>query len=214
MFILASNSPRRRALLALGGWRFDVLPAEIDESMQEGEQPRHYVLRLACEKAQAVAGLSSSQAMVIAADTTVVDDGAMLGKPANAAEAEAMLRRLRGDHHQVYTALCLVKDGVQYQDICATDVCMRSYSDTEILAYIASGDPLDKAGAYAIQHNGFHPVERLYGCYANVVGLPLCHLMRLLEPLKIYPDNDLPGACQRFLGYRCPVFQQILSGAL
>jgi len=213
MLVLASNSPRRRELMALGGWMFTFVPAEIDERPLPGEQPKDYVLRLAVGKARATASRVPPDATVIAADTTVVDEADILGKPVDAGEAEAMLRRLRGRVHQVYTALAVLRlaDGVLLTDLCKTDVPMRDYTEEEMQAYIATGDPLDKAGAYAIQHDGFRPVESLWGCFANVVGLPLCHLARTLDKLGLLPETDLPQACQAALKYNCPVYSQILN---
>ena len=213
MLVLASNSPRRRQLLALG-WKFQVIPAEVDERPLPGEQPKDYVLRLAEGKARVAGSRSPRDAIVIAADTTVVDGTDILGKPVDNHQAQAMLHRLRGRSHQVYTALALLRiaDGALLTDWCRTDVPMRDYSDQEMLAYIATGDPLDKAGAYAIQHNGFKPVEHLEGCYANVMGLPLCHLTRTLEKLGAHPETDLPQTCQSALDYICPVYQQVLKG--
>ncbi|OGO40933.1 MAG: septum formation protein Maf [Chloroflexi bacterium RBG_16_58_14] len=212
--VLASNSPRRRQLLALGGWVFRVMPATVDESPQPGEDAQAYVLRLAISKAQDVAARAGTGDVVVAADTTVVDGGDILGKPANPLEAETMLRRLRGKTHPVFTALAVlrVSDGALLTDWCVTDVPMRDYNDAEMAAYIASGDPLDKAGAYAIQHSGFNPVVGVRGCYANVMGLPLCHLIRTLARLDIHPHTDLPQRCQDELQYDCPVFSQVLKG--
>jgi len=211
---LASNSPRRRQLLALGGWRFTVRPVEVDESPLPGENPRMYVTRLAIEKARACARHAERGVVVMAADTTVSYEGEILGKPADASQAESMLRRLRSRTHQVYTALALVRqeDGALITDCCETHVPMRDYSDEEMGEYIASGDPLDKAGAYAIQHAGFRPVERLEGCYANVMGLPLCHLARSLKKMEIVPHTDLPNACQASIQYTCPVYRRLLAG--
>jgi MAF protein len=215
MLILASNSPRRRQLLALGGWEFDVCPAPVDETPLEGELPVAYVRRLAESKVRAAAG--SAGGLFLAADTSVVDEPAtlgtkILGKPSDESDARRMLLALRGRTHQVYTALALYHPGNDrlLVDTCCTDVPMRNYSKAEVDSYIASGDPLDKAGAYAIQHAGFHPVEELRGCYANVMGLPLCHLSRLLGELGIDSRSDLPQACQSALGYTCPVFEAIL----
>lgn len=197
MLVLASNSPRRKQLLALGGWTFSVLPVEIDEQPISGESPEEYVLRLAEGKAQVAARQAPPDALIIAADTTVVDQGQILGKPADSLEAEVMLRRLRGRTHQVHTALCIqrLQDGALHSEICTTDVSMRNYSEEEMLAYIASGDPLDKAGAYAIQHIAFDPVESLQGCYTNVVGLPLCRVMQMLAKFGVSPEVELPLAC-------------------
>lgn len=215
LLALASNSPRRRELLALGGWSFHVRPAEVDETPRPGETPGGYVLRLAVEKARAAAALRDLPGqVVVGADTSVAVDGSILGKPADDAEAAAMLRRLRGRVHQVYTGIALLRrsDGALVTDLCATDVPMRAYRDEEIAAYVASGDPLDKAGAYAIQHPGFHPVEALDGCYASVMGLPLCHLTRSLRRLGLAPRDDVAAGCQSALRYNCPVHTGILSG--
>ncbi len=210
--VLASNSPRRRQLLALGGWDFSVVPAEVDERPRLGEEAPDYVSRVAESKARAVSSQARENDLVIAADTAVVDEMGILGKPVDSADAIAMLRRLRGSTHQVYTAVVVARGGLVLKDICATDVPMRDYPEEEIQAYVASGDPLDKAGAYAIQHAGFHPVDELAGCYANVVGLPLCHLARTLRKVGLSPREDVPLACQSALGYRCPVYGQVLKG--
>jgi predicted house-cleaning NTP pyrophosphatase (Maf/HAM1 superfamily) len=125
-----------------------------------------------------------------------------------------MLSRLRGRIHHVYTALAIhdVETGRLETDLCVTRVPMRDYSDLEIEQYVDTGDPLDKAGAYAIQHPGFHPVIGLRGCYACVVGLPLCHLQRSLGKFSLAPLEDVPRACQAALSYECPVFSEILRG--
>lgn len=203
--ILASNSPRRKELLALGGWPFDVRPAEIDEQVLPGEPPREYVLRLAEEKARAVARMLPAAdlptAIIIAADTTVALEDLpapeILAKPEDAADAETMLRRLRDRTHMVYTALAILRpaEDLLLKDLCATGVHMRLYTDQEMQEYIQSGDPLDKAGAYAIQHAGFHPVDRLEGCYNNVVGLPLCRLTQMLTGLGWPPPARPPYPC-------------------
>jgi len=220
--LLASNSPRRKQLLALGGWNFEVQPADIDERPLPDEQPWDYVLRLAKTKAKVVAEIAPPMSIIIAADTTVVDSienptgqdkTVILGKPEDWQDARDMLRRLRGRTHQVFTALAIYRpsDQLLVSDLCVTSVPMRDYHDEEIEAYIASGDPFDKAGGYAIQHAGFHPVELLGGCYANVVGLPLCHLTRSLRRFGVQPQSDIPTACQSTLHYDCPVFTEILK---
>ena len=213
-FILASNSPRRKELLSLGGQRYRVIPAEVDETPQEGENPKDYVVRLAREKAEAAAGvIGRQQGLILAADTTVVHEGRILGKPADADEARMMLNELRGKIHLVYTAIVLLRlpDRALLTDFADTEVPMRYYRDEEIEAYVASGDPLDKAGAYAIQHAGFHPVAFMQGCLANVIGLPLCHLQRSLQKWGLSFDRDLSSACQAHLSYDCPVTSQILA---
>lgn len=216
MLVLASNSPRRRQLMALGGWTFTLIPAAVDERPLPGEPPREYVLRLAEDKARTVAGRAPQDALVIAADTAVVDGADILGKPDDAQQAETMLRRLRGRSHQVYTALAVLRltDGVLLSDLCQTEVPMRHYSDEEMAIYIASGDPFDKAGAYAIQHEEFRPVEHLSGCFANVMGLPLCHLTRTLKKLGDPPERDVPTACQAALQFNCRIYPQVLTGEM
>ncbi len=247
--VLASNSPRRKELLSLGGWTFHIDPADVDERELPGETPVAYVLRLAEAKARACADTARPGPIMVGADTTVVDGNQILGKPADAAEAVRMLKQLRGRVHQVYTGIALFRpnpesyaarrweilrraelsqrgklndslncppegspSGVLITDLCVTDVPMRDYTDAEIDAYVATGDSLDKAGAYAIQHAGFHPVERLSGCYASVMGLPLCHLTRSLRKLGVEPETDISAACQAHLSYDCPVTKAILRG--
>jgi MAF protein len=214
ILVLASNSPRRHELLSLGGWDFLVRPADVDESLRPGEAPRTYVLRLAEEKARACAETARPGETIVAADTAVTLDGDILGKPASKAEAVDMLRRLRGRRHQVCTGVAVVDTATSnlVTDLCVTDVPMRAYSEEEIQAYVLTGDPLDKAGAYAIQHAGFRPVESLAGCYASVMGLPLCHLTRSLRKVNISPQKDLAAECQAALQYECPIFPRVLAG--
>lgn len=216
--LLASNSPRRRELLSLGGWIFQVVSGEVDEKPLSSESSREYVLRLAQEKAKAGAVFGNSGDLVIAADTAVVDqeNGAelILGKPQDDLEADSMLRWLRGRIHRVYTGIAVLRigDNALTSDVCCTAVPMRHYTDDEIGAYIATGDPLDKAGAYAIQHPDFRPVENLQGCYANVMGLPLCHLTRILSTMGLSPQAEITTACQTALDYDCPIYSKILAG--
>lgn len=212
--ILASTSPRRRQLLGLGGWRFTIQAADVDETPHPGETPPDYVLRLAEAKARAAASQTDTNALIVAADTTVADGEQILGKPEDAAEATAMLASLRGRKHQVFTAIAVFQPGSGRieTDLAATEVPMRDYSDDEIQAYVSSGDPFDKAGGYAIQHPEFRPAAELSGCYANVVGLPLCHLARTLVKFGLAPSVDLPDACQREMDYDCDVHDQIRTG--
>src|SRR5262249_50846466 len=128
-------------------------------------------------------------------------------------EAVEVLKGLRGHIHQVYTGLAVLRmsDGKLLTDLCVTDVPMRNYSDEEINAYVMTGDPLDKAGAYAIQ-SAFQPVENLKGCFASVWGLRVCHLVRLLAKIDITPNSDVPANCQAYLEYECPVSAAILRG--
>ncbi|MFQ6057512.1 MAG: Maf family protein [Anaerolineae bacterium] len=200
--ILASRSPRRRQLLTLLGLPFTVVTAEVDEGPLKGQDPATTARRLSRAKAQAVTALVA-EGLVVAADTLVVLEGQILGKPADPAEATAMLRRLRGRRHLVLSGLTLLdaRSGQEATELIETRVWMRPYSDEEIAVYVASGDPLDKAGAYAIQHAGFHPVARLRGCTANVMGLPLCRLDTMLRafgvPLGTTPVQGCrpPHAC-------------------
>jgi MAF protein len=222
LLVLASNSPRRKDLLKLGGWKFEILPTEVDESQETSEKPVAYVLRLAESKARACAvslknngKLSNHENLIIvAADTAVVDGKAILGKPKDLADAKIMLRVLCGRTHQVYTGVAVMRlsDGNLSADLCVTDVPMRSYNDEDINTYVATGDPLDKAGAYAIQHSEFHPVETLSGCYASVMGLPLCHLTRTLRKFEVFPKADISRECQSKLNYTCPISAEILCG--
>jgi MAF protein len=184
----------------------------VDESQFANENPAEYVLRLAQTKARAIQ--VDADQLILAADTTVVDGSDILGKPVDEAEAVAMLTRLRGHTHQVYTGVALlrVSDGRLVKDLCVTDVPMRDYTDEEIRSYVATGDPLDKAGAYAIQHPDFHPVARMEGCYASVMGLPLCHVVRMLWELGVDVKDDLTDNCQTLLDTPCPVYETILKG--
>lgn len=211
--ILASASPRRKELLALLDIPFDVQTADVDERPLEGESPAQMVARLSLAKAQAVAsGLAA--AWVIASDTTVVFQGEILGKPGDGAEAREMLRRMRGQPHLVYSGLALwdAATGEHLCELAATRVQMRDYNDEEIAAYVASGDPMDKAGAYAIQHPGFHPVASIEGCYASVMGFPLCHLYRALAAWERRPPHTPVLPCRALTGYACRVYGDILDG--
>jgi septum formation protein len=211
--ILASNSPRRRQLIALTGWDFIISVSDVDESTRENESPAKYVLRLAEDKARAGVTRAQADQIILAADTTVVDGSDILGKPTDEVEAIQMLTRLRGRTHQVYTGIALLRmsDGLLLKDLCVTDVPMRDYSDEEIRSYVATRDPLDKAGAYAIQHARFSPVASMDGCYASVMGLPLCHVVRMMRKMGVEPNANVPVNCQTLLEYECPVFESILN---
>jgi len=213
LLLLASNSPRRRQLLALGAWNFRVAVSEVDECQKAGEPPGEYVLRLAAAKARAVAEAADPEHIILAADTCVADGGVILGKPGDSVQATEMLRRLRGHSHQVYTGIAGLRpeDGKLITDLCVTEVPMRAYSDAEIEAYVLTGDPLDKAGAYGIQRSGF--VESMHGCFASVMGLPMCHVVRVLRQFDVVPATDVPVACQSLLKYDCQVSSSILNAA-
>ncbi len=182
--VLGSASPRRRELLTLIGIPHEVLPADIDETEHEAEAPAAYVERLAREKAAAVARLAPD-ALVIGADTTVVIDGAILGKPADDADAARMLKRLSGRSHTVYTAIAVQRSGRVESEIEVVSVSVRPLSDEEITAYIATREPMDKAGAYGIQGFGATIVERIDGDYFAVMGLSLVRLVRLMARVGV-----------------------------
>lgn len=214
--VLASTSPRRKELFGLFELPFQVVAADIDEDVLPGEQPSDYVKRLALGKAQVVAGRLTQPAIVIAADTTVVHQGEIIGKPVDAADAERILRALRGQSHQVFSGLCVLNtaSGQQVVELAESSVPMRNFSDSEMSAYIATGQPMDKAGAYGIQNSSFHPVENFAGCFANVAGLPLCHVLRNWRRWNLPVAVDIPHACQRHLHYDCPVSEPILHWEL
>jgi MAF protein len=216
ILVLASSSPRRKQLFELGNWEYSIIVPDVDETQRAGENPDQYVLRLSREKAcAAVRGLEPGS-IVVAADTAVIDGFEILGKPRDARDAERILKQLRGRVHQVYTGLAIMRAGDEkvFTELCVTDVPMRDYSDDEMASYIQSGDPMDKAGAYAIQHPGFHPVESLHGCRASVMGLPMCHVVRMLQKFDITPDLNVPMACQSLLNYECPISDAILRGEM
>ena len=212
ILLLASNSPRRKQLLALGNWNFNIVVSDVDESQLADETPKDYVLRLAQAKALAVIEKAHPENIIIGSDTAVVDGNEILGKPKDEEDAVRMLKQLRGHTHQVFTGVAVyrVDDGAMLTELCVTDVPMRNYSDDEIQAYVKTGDPLDKAGAYAIQHPNFQPVESMSGCYASVMGLPMCHVLRTLKKLDVYAMADVPLGCQSLLNYQCPVSNEIL----
>lgn len=192
--ILASTSPRRRELLGLLGLPFEVVASGYDEAAlaPAGLAPAEYVTRLAAGKASEVAARTGGDALVIGADTTVILNGATLNKPSDAADAHRMLRLLSGRTHQVYTGLCLIPVaggamGETQTDHDVTDVTFDAITDDTIAAYVASGEPLDKAGAYGIQGEALSFIPGIKGDYFNVVGLPLELLRRMLLPFL--PDT-------------------------
>jgi len=177
--ILASTSPRRAELLKSAGLFFEILRPDADEKLRAGEMPVEYAIRTAREKAESVK--ARPEAVILGADTVVAIEGHILGKPADADDAKAMLRLLSGKMHEVITGVCL---RTAEKTICfhaATAVLFRDLSEAEIAAYVATGDPLDKAGAYAIQNGAAGMVRRIDGSYSNVVGLPLCEVIEALE---------------------------------
>jgi septum formation protein len=191
MLVLASASPRRRELLAQAGFSFTVHPADVPEDPLPGEDPIAYVTRLAREKAEVVFREVSSkesappQVVVLGADTTVTLDNQILAKPEDPADAARMLRLLSGRTHHVITGVALVAPQSTQVAAEVTAVRFLSLSDQEIESYVATGEPMDKAGAYAIQGRAARWIPRIEGCYFNVVGLPLALVTALLEPLQM-----------------------------
>jgi septum formation protein len=177
--VLASRSPRRAELLQAAGFEFTIRAADIDETPRDGEPPRAYVLRVAEEKARAVA--AGDDEIVLAADTTVVLGSEIIGKPADPADARRMLRALAGKRHEVITAICLRRGDRVSCDIATTAVWFAPLSDAEIADYVASGEPMDKAGAYGIQGLASKFIDRIDGSYTNVVGLPVALTYRIIS---------------------------------
>ena len=189
--VLASSSPRRRDLLAAIGVQARVLAADVDEAALPGEDAEALVARLAAAKAEAVsarlraAADPMASALVIAADTVVVLGDQVLGKPVDAGEARAFIERLAGRSHLVLTGHCLRRDGARAARVQRTEVTFRALEDDEVVRYVASGEGDDKAGAYAIQGRGGGLVERIHGCYSNVVGLSLPTVITLARSLGV-----------------------------
>lgn len=176
--MLASQSPRRSEILRQAGIPFIVRTSPVDETPLAGERPEDYVLRLAEMKARAVTAAAGE--MVLGADTTVVIDGEMLGKPADQDDARRMLSLLSGRGHEVITGICLLRGPESVSHWAVTQVWFARMTGSEIDAYVASGEPMDKAGAYAIQGLASKFIERIDGCYFNVVGLPVAMVYRCL----------------------------------
>ena len=195
--ILASSSPRRRELLTRLGVAYTPFKPDVDEQPLPAETPLQTQHRITLEKARAPQ--AAPDETIIAADTTVLLDGEMLNKPADVDEAWSMLHKLRGRTHEVQTCIVIKQGATETMEIVSSLVTMRHYSDQEIAAYIATGDPFDKAGSYAVQHPIFQPVERIDGCPLNVIGLPLCRLRANLPDL---PDTS--PVCMSFWHRPCP----------
>lgn len=175
--VLASQSPRRREMLAALGFTLEVRPADVDESVLPGEPARDYALRLAREKARAV---GPADAPIVAADTAVVVDGEILGKPLDDDDARRMLRALSGRGHEVLSAVCVRNGDVELAEAVVSAVVLEPLTDTFIDWYVASGEPRDKAGAYAVQGIAGAVVRRVEGSVTNVIGLPLAETLALL----------------------------------
>lgn len=202
--ILASGSPRRKELLAKLGWPFTVVLSGVDEDCTGGLSPLETVQALACAKAKAVAA-PLTEGLVIGADTIGVLDRLILGKPVDEDDARRMLRLLAGRPHQVISGIAVVNAADQRLKIATvtTEVVMRAYTGREIDEYVASGEAMDKAASYAIQGAGGALVERVEGCYNNVVGFPLCEVAALLRSFGLTPG--VPGpACTQPDGRACP----------
>jgi len=201
-------------MLGWTGWDFSITPTHVDESRLPNEPVQDYVLRMAKTKCQVKEAEAVSGNFIIAADTVVILDGQILGKPSDAEDAKSMLKSLCGRHHQVISGIAVrrTKKPEMQMDICQSCVQMRDYSDEEINAYILSGDAMDKAGSYAIQNPDFNPVVDFKGCFASVMGLPLCHLERTLMKFADFHYTNLAEKCQGALDYRCPIHQQVMAG--
>ena len=214
-FVLASQSPRRRELIGLCGYPFDTIAAEVDENSVSDPDPVLDCIQTARLKAEAILNqIYSSQQerpIIVAADTIVAFDGQILGKPRDATDAKQMLTTLRGRTHDVHTGVMIidVDSGREVMGSHTAVVKMRPYTDQEISAYVASGDPLDKAGAYAIQHPVFRPVEQLNGCYLGVMGLSICHLLQLLRQIDLPFQAELATLEAAHQRYECPLYDNI-----
>lgn len=197
--ILASESPRRQQMLSWILQEFDCQPADIDETPLFGELPVPYCQRMALGKALHCAKNLPEGGFVIGSDTTVYINHQILGKPRDDEHAEEMLKQLNGKEHLVCTAVALGRlqnrKITVLQTVCETVVRFRSMGHQEIMDYIASGDPMGKAGAYAIQNHEFHPVESIRGCYASVMGLPLCHVGFLFHYFGFDTFPQIRSAC-------------------
>ena len=204
--ILASGSQRRREIIGALDAVVEIVPPGVDERPAgPGEQAEDYVASIAADKARAVTANGHFGALVIGADTSVVLEEEVLGKPEDEAEAWAMLTALRGRSHRVVTGVTVALNGNTASSVTSSEVAMRDYSDDEMQAYIESGEPFDKAGGYAIQDSDFAPVSMFYGCYLNVVGFPLCEVMRQLSDVGVdvglNPEWRAPERCPS----ECPV---------
>ncbi len=214
--ILASKSPRRQELLRNLVDQFFVINPEVDETIVSGEEPAEFVERLAKEKAimagEKVAGSSLNDLFVIGADTIVVDNDEILGKPIDEDDARRILEQLKGKNHFVLSGVALYNPFSKEIEsrVISTEVMMRDYHEIEIQAYIDSGDPFDKAGAYAIQNQSFNPVPQMTDCYANVMGLPLCDLYLLMKSMDLEANHQVAENCQVSIRYQCPVYQKKL----
>lgn len=214
--------------MQLTGWPLRVGGNHLDETPRPGESPVELTQRLALAKVrgEAVAPLfsgprsrpaegSPDPQLALGADTVVVDGDRILGKPASEAEARQTLIGLRGRSHRVVTSIAVLdrQQRLERLDTCVSEVPMREYTNDELEAYLQGGSPLDKAGSYGIQDDDFLPVDlgQMHACFANVMGLPLCHVVRTVRSLGHQPAADVPHACIAHTGYDCPVYSEILE---
>lgn len=210
--ILASESPRRRSLLAYLGLPFVSVVSGADETVPAETTPAEYVSLVSMRKANAVlSGLAvneSERLLLIAADTTVALGTQILGKPETPEEAEAMLLALRDRTHEVHTGLTIVDvaTGVMRTGVHTSEVTMRRYTRAQVSQYVATGAPMDKAGAYGIQDLVFRPVAHLDGCFLGVAGLSLCHLITVLDEMGVPPTGDIKAIGALHNGYDCPLY--------
>jgi septum formation protein len=210
--VLASQSPRRREFFRLLSLDFVVDAADIDETNGGNAAPAEAVRRLSEAKARAVSA-RHPHALVVGADTIVALEGDILGKPGDEADALRMLRALRGRTHAVLSSVTVIHPSGEEATECAeTTVRMRHYTEAELRSYVNSGDPMDKAGAYAIQNSTFHPVSEIAGCYASVMGLPLCHLARAFWRVEEALSAPVPELCRAETGYLCAIYPGIWPG--
>ena len=206
--ILASASPRRRQILSWATENFTCKSADIDETPRPEEDPVRYCERMALEKAAVLTSYHPlEEKYILASDTTVFRGQQIYGKPTDAADAFRMIKELQGKPHVVCTAVAVLHaDRTKMESAltaCQTTVQMRPFTDTEIENYVASGDPEGKAGAYAIQNDVFQPVSSIQGCYACVMGLPLCHTELLFSQLGIHFEKDFSRCCKANISYPC-----------
>lgn len=212
--ILASSSPRRRMLMSCLYPDYECIPADIDETPLPGELPVPYTERMALEKMlKSAESITAPDHVVIGSDTTVYAEHQIFGKPTSPENASEILHFLNGKEHLVSTAVCVmrVKDGIRQirRTVSETSVFFRNMSDEEIAGFVASGVPMGKAGAYAIQDKTYHPVERIEGCYAGVIGFPVCHLRALLNDLGLPESGNTREICDGVTESRCAFFPQV-----
>ena len=206
--ILASGSPRRRQLLGLLGVPFEVIVSDVDESLVTVADPAENALETARLKAAAVVAMlrpkMTHATVILGSDTNVALGDLILGKPRDAQEAFETLQLLRGKVHQVHTGVVLIDviSAEIQQFVSTSDVYMRDYTDAHIAEYIQTGDPMDKAGSYAIQHPIFRPVERYDGCYAGIMGLPICQLTTPLSAMGLGIRNTIDTTCPQGACYQ------------